>query len=78
MPITDQERTLVAERLRGMLEKLPEAERDLPFTRVLVAGEQVSLSVAQMLLEVLQGTEIGNEIVEAEMRKLQYYERLKG
>jgi len=78
MPITDQERKLVADRLRAMLEKLPEAERDLPFMRVLVKGEQVSLSAAQMLLEVLQGTEIGDEIVEMEMRKLGYYEQLKG
>ena len=78
MPITEQERQLVADRLRGMLEKLPEAERDLPFIRVLVAGEQVSLSAAQMLLEVLQGTEVGDEIVEAEMRKLAYYEKLRG
>lgn len=78
MPVTEQERQLVADRLRAMLEKLPEAERALPFMRVLVKGEQVSLSAAQMLLEVLQGTEIGEEIVEMEMSKLGYYEQLKG
>ncbi len=74
---TEAEKQMVVERLKAWLETLPEVERELPFTRIMVAGQEVSLSPAQMLLEVLEGTELGDEIIEAEMRKLEYYERLR-
>ncbi len=67
--ITQEQRKLIADRLKDWINKLPPAERTTPFFHVL--GE--SFTPEEMLKEVEGASEFGNVIAETELKKLRYY-----
>ncbi len=69
-PITPEERKLVADRLRQWLNELPIVERNRSFFHLL----GVSLTPEEMLIEVEGASQIGDVIVDMELKKLRYYQ----
>ena len=70
MPIKTEEKTLVADRLRSWIDKLPPSQKDQLFFHAL----GVSLTPAQMLQEVEGESQLGEVIVKDQMKLIRKYQ----